>query len=159
MIKQTAIQIQIRKLYTSHKQAHKHLTLHRNKKLNKHLTLHNIHRNTFTRTQPVGESNVNGKEKDSTEAVGLELMIISFMQSFLAKFPPAKSLSDLARGYSARKLYMKLITINSSPTASLESFSLPLTLLSPTLPFIFNKEDTPFSSESSRPPSPPPLKP
>ena len=57
-------------------QAHKHLTLHRNKKLN-------IHRNTFTRTQPVGESNVNGKEKDSSEAVGLELMIISFMQSFL----------------------------------------------------------------------------
>ena len=27
----------------------------------------------------VGESNVNGKEKDSSEAVGLELMVISFM--------------------------------------------------------------------------------
>ena len=65
----------------------KHLTLHRNKKLNKHLTLHNIHRNTFTKTQPVGESNVNGKEKDSSEAVGLELMVISFMQSFLAEYP------------------------------------------------------------------------
>ena len=79
MIKQKAIQIQKEHDQTN-KQAHKHLTLHRNKKLN-------IHRNTFTRTQPVGESNVNDKEKDSSEAVGLELMIISFMQSFLAKYP------------------------------------------------------------------------
>ena len=75
---------------TTHKQSHKHLTLHRNKKLNKHLTLHNIHRNTFTKTQTVGESNVNGKEKDSSEAVGLELMVISFMQSFLVEYPQAK---------------------------------------------------------------------